>query len=345
MADFEFDVDDDFSFNGVTDNDGLPNGYGTLTLPDGTEMIGYFTGGQFMYGRVTGWFHDDSEYIVKNGFATLVEKDDDEEEDDDEEDEDEEEDDDEEDDDDEKTIEKKEEKPLTPELLAYLNTPRMKAAYGQAYFDTYEDNYITYTGWFVRREYASRKDEIEGEGYLVSKMGFKYKGYVRKGEPDGYGRMELNALSYRGEGYFEGEFKEGKPHGKGVQFLKSDGVIIEGTFYGFELYNGQYKITFPDGTKMSGERKNYLPIHENEVRIDYPNGDIYEGFVTVYCGTRTGLMCLAQPICSKELDKKIISHTYMLNGNGKYIHKNTGKIEEGRWNMGHLESLNKSYYK
>lgn len=74
------------------------------------------------------------------------------------------------------------------------------------------------------------------------------------------------------EGY-DGEFKDGKRHGKGKQ-IDDEGDVYEGEFFN-DQYNGKGRMDYVDGDIYQGNWKDGIP-HGKGVMI-YTNGDKYEG--------------------------------------------------------------------
>jgi len=102
-------------------------------------------------------------------------------------------------------------------------------------------------------------------------------------------------------GYYEGEQKDGKLHGKGI-FKASNGDVYEGCFVD-GAYQGKGKYTHADGTVYDGEWK--ANRHHGFGILRKPNGEVYEG-------------------CWEN---------GMRNGRGKQIYED-GRVFDGEWKNG-----------
>lgn len=63
---------------------------------------------------------------------------------------------------------------------------------------------------------------FHGKGTYYQHKGYVYKGSFASGQFNGYGKLLTPA------GYYEGFFKNGKPHGEGVQYSSESGNILSG---------------------------------------------------------------------------------------------------------------------
>lgn len=150
----------------------------------------------------------------------------------------------------------------------------------------------------LHKEDGSIKSGIWKNGTLISAdvevelEAGRYKGYVLKGKPDGFGK-----LSYNNKAEYEGEWKDGVWNGIGQYTNQNDTIISEwvngkangSTFYSFGnfQYEGQFIDDFPNGngtlysTNSDGQ---YLYAGEWDKGqrsgygdAIYPNGDAYYG--------------------------------------------------------------------
>ena len=80
-----------------------------------------------------------------------------------------------------------------------------------------------------RAEGDFRDNHIEGKGIYVFANGDRYVGDFRKGEFEGYGVLTLD----NGDGRYEGEWHDGRAHGRGVYETKGNtykGIWTNGCF-------------------------------------------------------------------------------------------------------------------
>ena len=98
-----------------------------------------------------------------------------------------------------------------------------------------------YVGDINESDY-SPDDEYEEDG--------DYEGEIKNGIPHGQGTYMWSDGSI-----YEGEFKEGEKHGQGTQTYPNRSIKYEGEFKN-DGYHGKGTFTFPDGQKYVGEWKN-----------------------------------------------------------------------------------------
>ena len=101
------------------------------------------------------------------------------------------------------------------------------------------------------------------------KNGDKYEGECKDGKPHGQGTLTRS----NGERY-EGEWKDGEPHGQGLGTIKfPDGSRYIGRIKdGYP--NGNGRITYSNGSKYSGEWKNGLKHGHGKSTLSGGNGYI-----------------------------------------------------------------------
>ena len=165
------------------------------------------------------------------------------------------------------------------------------------------------------------KSNIDNIKEVVSfSNGSKYEGQCKDGYPHGEGVYTKK----NGEVY-EGEFKNGLKHGKGVNVWKN-GNKYEGKFKD-GYYHGKGIFTWGDGSKYEGDYVNGTP---SGIGVEvYKNGNIYEGeFSGGYPGGR-GVYTEKSGNRYEGEFKSGLKH-----GKGKYI-KTGGEIWEGDFKNGY----------
>ncbi len=102
----------------------------------------------------------------------------------------------------------------------------------------------------------------------------KYSGDKKNGRPDGFGKETLWLF----DEHYEGEWVNGKMHGKGRQWFgpksKSPGQEYKGTFQ-FDLMHGKGTLTLSDGQVYKGEF--FEDKYHGKGECFFPNGDYFKG--------------------------------------------------------------------
>lgn len=155
-----------------------------------------------------------------------------------------------------------------------------------------------------------------------------YEGEWKGGKPDGKGKM-----TYVNGAIYEGDWKKGQPEGKGKMVYVS-GDIYEGEWKEGK-HNGKGKITYANGGVYEGKWKNGKDSHGKMV---YTNGDIYEGEWENNQPNGQGKMIYTNGNIYEGDWVKGESH-----GKGKMIYAN-GNIYEGEWFMGKFFGIGKMIY-
>ena len=117
------------------------------------------------------------------------------------------------------------------------------------------------------------KDGYEdGDGvqqwYTNGELGSRYEGHMAKGVPDGFGKSV-----HRDGQTYEGEFRNGRLHGRGIM-TSAGGTRIEGQWRNGVL-EGTAVIVTRGGDRYEGETRNYLPNGKGVAT--WANGEHYEG--------------------------------------------------------------------
>jgi len=112
------------------------------------------------------------------------------------------------------------------------------------------------------------KSESSCEGSCTWSDGSSYEGEFKDGLPHGYGEQ-----SWPDGSYYEGDFSEGFRHGKGAQLLDNGDQYI-GTFKR-GLMNGMGTYIWANGTVYKGEYQN--DKLQGFGSITFPTGAFYEG--------------------------------------------------------------------
>lgn len=118
--------------------------------------------------------------------------------------------------------------------------------------------------------FASRSGKPpDGHGICYWRNGSKkYEGQWKNGNPHGHGLfIDLDG------NVFEGEWQNGQMHGKGM-CVTPDGEKYEGDFQNGTMH-GNGIFTYPDGEKYEGQWQNGL-MHGKGLTT-WPNGQKYEG--------------------------------------------------------------------
>ena len=181
--------------------------------------------------------------------------------------------------------------------------------------------------------------EPSGFGTYTYNDGSKYIGEIKEGRLEGQGKMYSKDIIH------EGEFKNNVPDGKGVR-TQTDKKLT-GIFKGWNL-NGQGKIEFASGDVLEGLFKNNRPSGQGSYTIDngtkisgtfttdsannpivigtgnieYPNGDIFSGFVNEYLERKQGTLEYANGdkyIGSFKVNDKHGQGTYYFANGDKYV--------------------------
>ena len=123
----------------------------------------------------------------------------------------------------------------------------------------------------VEKSIENKKKGIKGlsKKTLTFKNGDKYEGEIKNGLPHGQGTFTwLNGKRY------EGEWKDGKPHGQGLGTINfPDGSIYIGRLKDGNP-NGQGRITYSNGSKYRGEWKDGLKHGQGTFTLSEGNGYI-----------------------------------------------------------------------
>jgi hypothetical protein len=101
-------------------------------------------------------------------------------------------------------------------------------------------------------------DTMQGQGSYMLNSNYQYTGSFENNKFNGFGKLTTP------EGYYEGMFKNGKPHGKGEQFARRTEGIYRGTwvngskegrFYYNDPLNGTRYVFFKGDREMVQEQK------------------------------------------------------------------------------------------
>lgn len=117
-----------------------------------------------------------------------------------------------------------------------------------------------------------REGVREGIGDAVFVDGSTYSGSWKNDRQDGEGTFVSGQSG--GEKYV-GQWRRGRREGAGVLSIAASGVTKEGEWVADEPVDGDWTITFPDGSKFTGECVKGRP-HGRGV-CKYANGDLYDG--------------------------------------------------------------------
>ena len=93
---------------------------------------------------------------------------------------------------------------------------------------------------------------MEGYGKFYFSETYRYEGYLRANQFNGKGTLHTP------EGYINGYFKDGKPHGYGTQVAQNKSTLKgkwvngkkEGEFEAFTPDIGEYKIVFENDIEI-----------------------------------------------------------------------------------------------
>ncbi|POM81354.1 Hypothetical protein PHPALM_689 [Phytophthora palmivora] len=110
----------------------------------------------------------------------------------------------------------------------------------------------------------------EGLGDAIFADGSRYSGQWKDDLQDGEGTYS----STQGDQYV-GQWHRGCREGSGVLTIGSSGVIKEGQWCHDEPLDGEWTITFPDGSKFTGECMGGRPHGHGLCK--YAGGDLYDG--------------------------------------------------------------------
>jgi hypothetical protein len=155
----------------------------------------------------------------------------------------------------------------------------------------------------------TRTDEMQGAS----------KRACHREEKEGNQNQSIQKMTYPNGSIYEGEFKEGKPHGHG-KVTSTDGRAFEGEYQDGKPH-GHGKTTSTDGRAFEGEYRNGKP--HGHGKTTSPDGKIFEGEYQDGKAHGCGKMILP--------DGRIIEGEYKegkLNGCGK-ITSPDGSIYEG----------------
>ncbi|MBE7636144.1 hypothetical protein GUA87_04760 [Sneathiella sp. P13V-1] len=145
--------------------------------------------------------------------------------------------------------------------------------------------------------------QVTGEGSIIYSSGRVYHGHIVKNQPHGKGLFESALIEITGtfsgsendgkgrilfkksKSRYEGEFRSGKPHGKGAYMMPS-GLFLKGSFVDGKIHGegqvitkrwgklaGTFESGAPVGTfKLKAGREGYCSIKLNEDFTPYGDG-------------------------------------------------------------------------
>lgn len=129
-------------------------------------------------------------------------------------------------------------------------------------------------------------------------------------------------FSFVGKRY-EGEWKDGKFHGRGI-YLDGLGDVYNGSFAN-GLYHGKGALKKSTGDVITGEFSKGKP--SGQLKIDFDNGDVYEGnrcdCVNGYCWLQVCLLLWPGQMAMGHFE-----------GKGKYSYAESMGYYEGSWKRG-----------
>ncbi len=129
----------------------------------------------------------------------------------------------------------------------------------------YPNKFFSYTGeWHQSKKH--------GEGVLNMADGGYIKAQFQDGQIEGPGERKWGDGSM-----YVGTFHMGEMHGKGLQTLAS-GEHYDGQFH-LNVREGLGQLTTTDGDVITGNFMNGRP-HGDEMKIEFPNSDTYDGCMT-----------------------------------------------------------------
>ena len=118
------------------------------------------------------------------------------------------------------------------------------------------------------------------EGNATYAGGSKYVGQFKNEKPHGKG-----IFTYSDGSNYEGEWKNGKNHGNGVKTWK-DGKKYTGQFKN-DILHGKGTLTYPDGTKYVGQFKDGK--RDGQGTLTYSDGQIFKGLFVAGFEYGTGI--------------------------------------------------------
>lgn len=128
----------------------------------------------------------------------------------------------------------------TPELQITRPSKELRSLTTFADGSVYQGEWSTLTGM------------REGRGILIWPDGSRYDGHWQDSMFSGYGRL-VKAQNI----IYEGEWKEGKAHGKGFELNKNKSIRYEGHFKN-GVIEGIGKMTFGGDKKSKNHQKEYI---------------------------------------------------------------------------------------
>ncbi len=96
-------------------------------------------------------------------------------------------------------------------------------------------------GWYLKATW--RKDEMEGQGYLLTPNHDRYEGMFKEGKPSGRGVLLSGQTTYKGQ------FLNGLKHGKGELEDREQGTSFVGEFRN-NLQEGKGKLVSFEENKV-----------------------------------------------------------------------------------------------
>lgn len=96
-------------------------------------------------------------------------------------------------------------------------------------------------------------DLFHGEGTYHQQQGYVYKGHFTEGKFNGHGQLTTPF------GYYEGDFKNGLPHGSGEQYVKETKTTLRGTWVNGKK-EGEFKFMNSNGSQA-------IIYFENDVQV------------------------------------------------------------------------------
>ena len=138
----------------------------------------------------------------------------------------------------------------------------------------------------IRGWQAARNSEATG--YLTERQARA----LLKGEREGAEQSAHVQLILPDGGRYEGESRNGKPHGRGIETWPSRGVVYEGEWYEGERH-GQGVLMYHDGGRYKGEFRCGFPYGQGV--HTWPDGTRYEGGYSRWSMRRNGQGVLTAP--------------------------------------------------
>lgn len=165
----------------------------------------------------------------------------------------------------------------------------------------------------IADEESNHLKESEQYPYIfTAKLGStgKYTGDFKDGKPDGKG-----SVSFDSGGYYEGDFKNGWRHGKGLYRYPGGGRTYEGDFFE-DLRTGFGKLTDRDGRTWEGEFLN--GECNGKIKLTFANGDTLEG---TWSNGKVANMPCVYTFFDTGIRRESSGYNDGLDGDGVIVHK------------------------